>query len=213
MTIFAKLAEKPWLDAPGSMDERPFQSPYRLGLRFFLGVVTVIFFMLIVAYGGRMALDGAPPPPEIALLWPNTVALALSSVAIQWALISARRGRTDHARLALQASFALAVLFLGGQLLAWHQLAGTPFFEMAAPAIAFFYLITGLHGLHIVGGLVALGRVVVRDPAGVSRDDRILSTEVCATYFHFMLGVWVVLFALVFTGDNMDLLLTLCGVK
>ena len=60
---------------------------------------------------------------------------------------------------------------------------------------------------------MALGRVISRMFNGVDTKDLTLGIEVCTTYFHFMLGVWLLLFVLVFTGDNMDLLLTLCGLK
>lgn len=213
MMFFSQLAEKPWLVGAGRLDRQAVMPAVKLGLRFFLGVVSVIFFLLIVSYGGRMALEGAAPPPDIKLLWPNTIALVLSSAAIHWSLISLRRNRMDNVRTGLLVSGFLAVCFVVGQLVAWWQLQNTTFFEMATPAIAFFYLLTGIHGLHILGGLVALGRVIGRMMRGAGRNDLILGVEVCTTYFHFLLGVWLLLFVLVFTGDNMDLLLTLCGLK
>jgi len=213
MSFFSEIAEKPWLERPGSHDLKVTLSSTKMGLRLFLGVVTVIFFLLIVSYGGRMALEGAAPPPEIKLLWPNTIALILSSIAIHWSLYSARRGQSDAMRTGLLAAGILSILFIFGQLVAWWQLKNTTFFEMATPAIAFFYLLTGVHGLHIVGGVVALGRVILRMFGGADAKDLTPGIEVCTTYFHFMLGVWLLLFVLVFTGDNMDLLLTLCGLK
>lgn len=213
MMFFSQLAEKPWLVGAGSLDRRSTIPAVRLGLRFFLGVVSVIFFLLIVSYGGRMALEGAAPPPDIKLLWPNTIALVLSSAAIHWSLISLRRNQMRNVQTGLLASGVLAVCFVLGQLVAWWQLQNTTFFQMATPAIAFFYLLTGIHGLHILGGLVALGRVIGRMLRGAGRDDLMLGVEVCTTYFHYMLGIWLLLFVLVFTGDNMDLLLTLCGFK
>jgi cytochrome c oxidase subunit 3 len=87
------------------------------------------------------------------------------------------------------------------------------YFEMTNPAIAFFYLITGLHGLHLLGGLVAWGRTVARvwgdfDVAKIRH-----SVELCTLYWHFLLGVWVVLFGLLFSGNNLDILLKLCGIR
>lgn len=213
MMFFSQLAEKPWLVGAGRLDRQSTMPAVKLGLRFFLGVVSVIFFLLIVSYGGRMSLEGAAPPPDIKLLWPNTIALVLSSAAIHWSLISLRRNQMHNVQTGLLASGILAIGFVIGQLVAWWQLQNSTFFEMATPAIAFFYLLTGIHGLHILGGLVALGRVISRMLQGAGRNDLILGVEVCTTYFHFLLGVWLLLFVLVFTGDNMDLLLTLCGLK
>lgn len=213
MMFFGQLAEKPWLVGAGRLDRQSTIPAVKLGLRFFLGVVSVIFFLLIVSYGGRMALEGAAPPPDIKLLWPNTIALVLSSAAIHWSLVCLRRNRMESVQTGLLVSGLLAVGFVVGQLVAWWQLHNTSFFEMATPAIAFFYLLTGIHGLHILGGLVALGRVIGRTMRGAGRNELLLGVEVCTTYFHFLLGVWLLLFVLVFTGDNMDLLLTLCGLK
>ena len=212
-SFFGQLAQKPWLPIPGGPDNTVPLSPTKMGLRFFLGVVGVIFFLLIVAYGGRMAMEGAAPPPEINLLWPNTIALILSSAVLQWSLYSARRGRMENVRRGLIAAGVLAICFVAGQLAAWWQLKNSSFFEMATPAIGFFYLLTGIHGLHILGGLVALGRVTSTIFAGGKRVDPVPGIEVCTTYFHFMLGVWLLLFGLVFTGDNMELLLALCGLR
>ena len=87
------------------------------------------------------------------------------------------------------------------------------YFDVTNPAIAFFYLITGLHGLHLLGGLVAWGRTVTKvwgdfDEAKVTQ-----SVELCTVYWHFLLLVWLVLFGLLFTGDNLGLLLKLCGIR
>ena len=91
---------------------------------------------------------------------------------------------------------ALAGVFLVGQLAAWQQMVGLGYFASSNPANAFFYLITGLHGLHLLGGLVAWGRTMSR----LGRGDEIArlgaSAELCAIYWHFLLAVWLVLFGL-----------------
>jgi len=137
----------------------------------------------------------------------------LASVALQWAQHSVRRGRMDAMRVGLLAGGAFTVVFLLGQVLAWRQLGTMVYFEVSNPAIAFFYLITGLHGLHILGGLVAWGRTFAKvwgnfDVAKVRH-----SVELCTLYWHFLLGVWLVLFGLLFSGNNLDILLKLCGIR
>ena len=64
------------------------------------------------------------------------------------------------------------------------------------PANGFFYLITGLHGLHLLGGLVAWGRTSDKVWRGFEPAQVRLSVELCAVYWHFLLVVWLVLFAL-----------------
>lgn len=207
---------RPWV-AQGSIEDvrGDFTSwpPAKIALRVFLAVVAMLFMLLIVAYGGRMAYEIWRPVPQLSLLWANTFVLILASVALQWAQVSVRRGRMDGMRVGLLAGGALTLVFLLGQIFAWRQLANMEYFEVTNPAIAFFYLITGLHGLHLLGGLVAWGRTAARvwgdfDGAKVRQ-----SVELCTTYWHFLLLVWLVLFGLLFAGNNLDLLLTICGLK
>ena len=82
------------------------------------------------------------------------------------------------------------------------------YFEVTNPAIAFFYLITGLHGLHLLGGLVAWGRTVAKVWGDFDVAKMRQSVELCTVYWHFLLLVWLVLFGLLFSGNNLDLLLT-----
>ena len=218
MSIFQELTAKSWATDQGKVDDlyagrASSGLAKKLALRVFLAVVAVLFMLLVTAYGGRMAYEDWRPAPQVSLLWANTFVLILSSVALQWAQYSVRRGRMDAMRAGLLAGGAFTVVFLFGQVLAWRQLGAMVYFEVSNPAIAFFYLITGLHGLHLVGGLVAWGRTVTKvwgnfDVAKVRQ-----SVELCTVYWHFLLLVWLVLFGLLFTGNNLDILLKLCGIR
>ena len=218
MSIFQELTAKPWAADQGRVDDlyaggASSRLAKKLALRVFLAVVAVLFTLLVTAYGGRMVYEDWRPAPQVNLLWANTLVLILSSVALQWAQYSVRRGRMDAMRVGLLAAGALTVVFLFGQVLAWRQLATMVYFEVTNPAIAFFYLITGLHGMHLVGGLVAWGKTVAKvwgdfDVAKIRQ-----SVELCTVYWHFLLLVWLVLFGLLFTGNNLDLLLKLCGIR
>jgi cytochrome c oxidase subunit 3 len=209
---------KPWLMAEGTVEnprDRGTSSgaAKKLALAVFLAVVAVLFILLVIAYAGRMTYEDWRPAPQLKLLWANTLALILSSVALQRARYSVRRGQMDAMRIGLLAAGAFTVVFLFGQILAWQQLSALVYFDVTSPAIAFFYLITGLHGLHLLGGLVAWGRTVAK----VWGDFDVLkvtqSVELCTVYWHFLLLVWLVLFVLLFTGNNLDVLLKLCGIR
>ena len=186
----------------------------RLGLRVFLAVVTVLFLLLIMAYGSRMEFEEWRPEPPVRLLWLNTAMLVLSSVAMQWARIAARRGEIDGVTIGLIAGGVFAFAFLGGQMLAWRQLNMMVGFDVTNPAIAFFYMITALHGLHLLGGLVAWGRTTAKVWRGFDASRVRLSVELCTVYWHFLLLVWLVLFGLLFSGnDNLGILLAICGIR
>lgn len=219
MGFFYQLTEKPWAPVQGNVvhlrDGSAFSVPTAtLGLRVFLAVVTVLFSLLIMAYGSRMEFEDWRPAPQQSLLWLNTAVLVLSSVAMQWAKIAARRGELDGVTAGLAAGGAFAIAFLGGQLVAWRQLNMMVAFDITNPAIGFFYLITALHGLHLLGGLVAWGRTTARVWRGVDVARVRLSVELCTVYWHFLLLVWLVLFGLLFSGnDNLGILLAICGIR
>ena len=213
MSIFHDLTVKPWLTAQGTVELRDKAAARKLALKVFLAIVTVLFMLLVVAYARRMAYEDWRPSPQLGLLWANTFALVLSSVALQWAVFSARRGQMDGMRVAFLAGGAFTVVFLVGQILAWRQLGTMVYFDVTNPAIAFFYLITGLHGLHLLGGLVAWGRTFTKVWGDFDLAKIRHSVELCALYWHYLLGVWLVLFGLLFSGNNLDILLKLCGIK
>jgi cytochrome c oxidase subunit 3 len=219
VSFFHQLTEKPWAPTQGTVvdlhDGRAFAVPTaRLGLRVFLAVVTVLFLLLIMAYGSRMEFEEWRPQPPVRLLWLNTAMLVLSSVAMQWARIAARRGEIDGVTIGLIAGGVFAFAFLGGQMLAWRQLNMMVGFDVTNPAIAFFYMITALHGLHLLGGLVAWGRTTAKVWRGFDASHVRLSVELCTVYWHFLLLVWLVLFGLLFSGnDNLGILLAICGIR
>jgi cytochrome c oxidase subunit 3 len=219
VNILRQLTAKPWVTAQAMIDDfhpgGAFSLPTaKLGLRVFLAVVTVLFMLLILAYGSRMQLVDWRPAPQQSLLWLNTAMLVLSSLAMQWAQIAARRGEIDGVWIGLFAGGVFAVAFLGGQILAWRQLNMMVAFDVTNPAIGFFFLITGLHGLHLLGGLVAWGRTIAKVWRGLDVVHVRLSVELCTVYWHFLLLVWLVLFGLLFSGnDNLGILLTICGFR
>jgi cytochrome c oxidase subunit 3 len=134
------------------------------------------------------------PTPRI--LWPNTGMLIMSSVALQWAKVEADRQEMESVKVCLVAAGAFAVGFLAGQLMVWQQLSAAGYFLSSNPANSFFYLITGLHGLHMLGGLVGLGRTIDKVWRGVDPEQARQSIGLCAVYWHFLLAVWLVLFSL-----------------
>ena len=213
-----RLTSKPWLET-GSVQlpdhagtERPPVPAVKIGLFVFLGVVGALFSLAVSAYFMRAASTDWWGMPVPRLLWVNTAALALSSAALQWARREARHGRVERLRPALAVAFALAVLFLAGQIQAWRELTAAGYVLVDNPANSFFYMLTGLHGLHILGGLMVLGHTTLRAFATDIASDRLsLSVDLSAIYSHFMLAVWLLLFAL-FAGwanDFVDLCRTL----
>ncbi len=195
-----RLTAKPWLEQgviEGVPDFQASRDPAkRVGLGFFLAVVGALFALLTGAYFMRRELGDWQPLPVPPVLWFNTAMLVLSSLALEWTQRAVRRGNPVQLRLGLAAAGAFAITFLIGQLIAWGELSAAGYYVAGNPANSFFYLGTGLHGLHIVGGLVALGWAGIKAWGKASVDSVRLNVELCATYWLFMLFVWMVLFSL-----------------
>jgi cytochrome c oxidase subunit III len=202
-----RLTSKPWLEV-GAIDDFPGTGASSLpaatiGLGVFLAVVGSLFALLISAYFMRMQVADWAQMPAPKLLWFNTGVLILSSVALQFAQVAARRGRMKDVGDGLIAGGLFACTFLVGQLIAWQQLNAEGYFLAANPANAFFYLLTGVHGLHLLGGLVALGRTADKVWRGCALSEVRSSVQLCAGYWHFLLALWLVLFSLLtpWVGD------------
>jgi cytochrome c oxidase subunit 3 len=213
-----RLTSKPWLET-GSVQmpvhggtDRPPVPSVKIGLFVFLGVVGALFSLAVSAYFMRAASADWWGMPVPRLLWVNTAALALSSAALQWAKREVRHGRMESLRPALVTALALAVFFLAGQIQVWRELVAAGYVLDDNPANSFFYMLTGLHGLHILGGLAVLAHTTVKAFAADIAAERLsLSVDLSAIYSHFMLAVWLLLFAL-FAGwasDFVDLCRTL----
>lgn len=201
MNILEELRQKPWtaeqIQVDNAHEGRAYALPRaQLGLRVLLGSITVLLSLFIIAYSDRMTVVDWHPLPEPWLLWLNTGFLILSSVTMQKGLIAARRGQGESAKSSLLLAGGCAIVFLIGQLAVWQQLIALGYFAAGNPANAFFYLLTALHGLHLLGGLVAWGRIIAG--TGRTTDPAVLCAriELCALYWHFLLVVWLVFFAL-----------------
>jgi len=206
-----RLMAKPWLEE-GSVGDFPGGDSMtwpaaKVGLGVFLAVASTLFVLFISAYSMRMSVVDWRPLPVPRLLWVNTGVLVLSSVALQWAYMAARRDDMDGVIIGLCAGAASAVTFLVGQLLAWQQLRAAGYFVTSNPANSFFYMITAAHGLHLMGGLVALERTTAKVWRGAEMAQVRLSVELCTIYWHFLLLVWLVLLGLLtgWTDDFVDI--------
>ncbi len=170
-----------------------------IGLWFFIAVATSLFSLFLTAYAMRM--DGSGDWTTLAMpwqLWLSTALLAAGSLLLE----RARRSEAAHARRWLLAGGACAAAFVLSQLWAWQALQTARVALAGNPAASFFYLLTALHGLHVLGGLAGWA-VTVRQAAH-------WRIALCARYWHFLFVVWALLFAAfgLLTQDVVDFI---CG--
>tara|TARA_Y100000588_G_C13982114_1_gene807682 strand:+ start:79 stop:741 length:663 start_codon:yes stop_codon:yes gene_type:complete len=165
-----------------------------VALTVFLTVATSIFALFISAYTIRMEEPDWRPVAEPVLLWFNTAVLILASIAYHWTRNAAVSGVQSRLKPGLFVSGALTILFLVGQLVAWQQLNAAGYYVERNVANSFFYLLTAVHGLHMLGGMWVWARSTIRVWSGADADSVRLSIELCTVYWHFLLLVWIVLF-------------------
>jgi cytochrome c oxidase subunit 3 len=195
---------KPWLTDQGHIDDLEDPSvdgtpPLKMFVWLFMAVVTILFTLLFAAYHMRREYADWIPLAEPSLLWINSGLLIMASVALQWAWNAASSKDANGLKLGLIAGGIFTFAFVIGQLVAWQQLAELGYFASANPSYAFFYVITGLHALHILGGLVAWAVTAGKVWNGVEIDQVEMNVELCAEYWHFLLLVWIVMFGLLLT--------------
>ncbi len=194
------LNTQPW-DAKDPLENQPGRgvinaSPAKIGLISFIAVVTSLFALFLSAYLMRMQLGDWRPLAEPNLLWLNTAILVLASVAFQLTSGAASRGQLLTVKVGLVVGGVCTTLFLLGQLTAWQQLNASGYYMTGNPANSFFYLLTALHGLHLLGGMWVWGRTTMRILTGADAQSVRLSVELCTVYWHYLLLVWIGLFAL-----------------
>ncbi len=216
------LTDKPW--QPQAVEEwPPADARYlrrRTGLRFLLAVIGSMFLLFMVAMIMRTQLGDWQPLTEqpwqplfdITPLWRNTGYLLASGALVQAAYHFARSASVLALGLMLLGAVA-ACLFLQGQWQLWQLFSARQFGVQSSVSASFFYLLTGLHGLHLVVGLLFWPRSI----AALWRGDGAVARERLAlmlTYWHFLALIWLALFALLTrTPETYRALAALCGVS
>jgi cytochrome c oxidase subunit 3 len=208
LLLVRKLRAKPWEAATAAAQNAstPGESglpPARVGLWVFLAVVTSLFSLFVSAYYMRMGRHAGHGPvsdwaaiSDPLILWFNTGVLVLSSIAMQSARAAVARGQADRTWFSLLLGGLLTLTFLAGQFFAWSELRTSEYFTPSNPAVAFFYVLTAVHGLHLLGGLFVWGRTLARlRREEVELIDVRLSVDLCTVYWHYLLLVWLALFA------------------
>lgn len=166
------------------------------GLWVFMGVASALFALFVTAYVMRMAEPDAAAIALPSLLWLSTGALLLGSVALALAGRAAQRSQWHRARALYGAGGVLALAFVAVQVAAWQGLLDAQVRLAGNPGASFFYLLTAMHGLHVLGGLAAWARTAwACRRAGADPVRCAAHVALVARYWHFLFALWVALFA------------------
>lgn len=204
MSFLHRLMAKPWEHAGemeglhgGNIVGRPAS---RTGLYLFLAVITSMFLLFSISHQMRASYPDWKAVTEPVILWFNTGVLVLASISLQLARNTVLRASYSAMRFNLLAGVLLTVFFIGGQLLAWRQMLDAGFYAASNPANAFFYMFTAVHGLHLLGGLWFLSGAARRAVSAPEDKELVMRIGLCATYWHYLLLVWMLLFYLLLSS-------------
>ncbi len=176
----------------------PSVSPARIGVWLLVGAITILFAAFTSTYLVRRNAGDWPAVVLPPVLWLTTAVLLISSLTMEAARRAAERGTRAPLRRWLGVTTVLGLVFLGGQLVAWRQLAASGVFIATNPHSAFFYLLTGAHGLHLAGGIGALIFALAKAPVAPTRAEALAVADPVATYWHFLDGLWLYLFLILY---------------
>jgi cytochrome c oxidase subunit III len=169
-------------------------NPKKFGLWLFLVSVVMIFAALTSAYIVRQA-DGDWLFFQLPdLFWYTSGVIIVSSITMHWALISARKDNLETVKIAIGLTSLLGLLFLIGQFYGWSDLVKNSVYFVGNPSGSFVYVITGLHGVHLVSGVIVLLIVLIATLRYKVHSKNLSLIEMCATYWHFLGGLWLYLF-------------------
>ncbi|MDG0998358.1 MAG: cytochrome c oxidase subunit 3 [Gammaproteobacteria bacterium] len=198
MSLFKQITDKPWERTGiigGLRAEGTFSAPpEKVALVFFLVAASIVFSLFGVSYVIRMELPDWVPVSEPSQLWFNTALLVVSSFLFQRSKAVVSAGKKS-VKSTFAAGGIFAILFIAAQMVTWQNLQAQGLFMTSNPANSFYYLLTGLHALHILGGLWVWSKSLLRLLSGAKPEELRLSIELCTVYWHFLLIVWIAVFA------------------
>ena len=186
MSTNIKIVEQP--RRPLSMNPKEF------GLWLFMLTVVMIFGALTSAYIVRQAEGNwriFDLPVEI---YYSTGILLLSSITMHWAYLAAKKDALDQVKLAISLTTFLGLMFLAGQLYVWDILVNLQvYFTGGNPSESFLYVLMGVHGFHLVSGVIFLIIVLISTFRYKVHSKILSQLRMCATYWHFLDFLWVYL--------------------
>ncbi len=193
----------------GSKRKGPFPDPdsranrYRIGMWVGLASIAMMFTSLSSAYIVRYASANDWLPLAIPrVMFVSTALILISSVTLELGRRRLKRSLQDAYGRYLLFTVLLGLAFLAAQLVSWRQLARQGIYLASNPHSSFFYLLTGAHAVHLLGGLLALtflwlrSRRKIVDAVLVAK--RQAAADAVTIYWHFMDGLWIYLFLLLF---------------
>lgn len=186
-----------------SLAEWDAQLPYRgrVGILGLIAAESAVFTIFVVAYLFYLGKSVSGPLPKDVLSVPvfYTICLLSSSLTIHFAVTALRRGSSRSFSLWWLATIALGVTFLFGTATEWHRLIYQEGLTINTNLFGTtYYSLVGLHGFHVIVGLLCLSLVMVFSVLGLVKQEHVDRLDALSLYWHFVDSVWVVVFTVVY---------------
>src|SRR5258707_15145137 len=169
-------------------------NPKKFGMWLFLASVMMLFMSITSAYIVRQAEGNWVYFDLPSLFYVTTVIIVVSSVTMQLAYFAAKKDNISTAKTMVLITTVFGVAFMVGQFLGWKQLVANSIYLVGNPSGSFLYIITGLHGLHIISAVVFLLIILNAVFKGKVHAGNMTKMEMCTTYWHFLGGLCLYLF-------------------
>jgi len=169
-------------------------NPQKFAMWLFIISVVMIFVSLTSAYMVKKGAGNWQYIEMPSLFQITTLIILLSSVSMHFAYLAAKKNNLFNIRLGVVITGILAIGFIYGQLEGWKQLVEQGAYFVGNPAGSFIYVFTGLHIVHLIGGIVFLSIVLVSAFRYQVHSKRLNRIEMCTTYWHFLGGLWLYLY-------------------
>ena len=169
------------------------------GMIFFIASEALIFANFIAAYLYLEIRNGNwQLPSEITYPLINTAILLASSIPARFAGAAIAKGNQRNLKIGLFFTALMGAIFLGGQAYEYTGLFGNHFTPSATIFGSSFFMLTGFHGLHVTVGVLFLVICLLRSLRGDFTVKNHFAVQAAEMYWHFVDGVWVVVFSLVY---------------
>ena len=173
--------------------------PKKFILWLFLVAIIMGFASQTSAYLVRRAESNWLEFKMPVIFWYSTAVLLVSSLVMQYAYFAAKKDQFKQLKIAISVTFALGLLFLYMQFEGWKELVAMNVYFVGNPSGSFFYVFTGLHGFHIITGLVVLVTALTAAFKLNIHSKNLRRIQICATYWHFLDILWLYLFVFLLT--------------
>ena len=169
--------------------------PKKFALWLFIVSIVMLFAALTSAYIVKQS-DGNWLSFELPGIFAvNTVIIAISSLTMHIAYMAAKKDALDKVKWMLSITVILGLLFLVGQYISWSELVKNDvYFVSNYTSGSFIYIFTGLHGLHLISGIIFLLVTFLSSLKSEIHSKKLVRIEMCMTYWHFLGGLWLYLY-------------------